>query len=128
DVPYAPRERREHQREALRDAAGVDAGAVQGDAALAAGALDLRRARARAGEEPAEWRHHVLAGLEDADQLRPIRQERCVEHAVRLEREQRVRVAAGMDAERAEPAELAGIAAHLRRIAYVHDRELELRV
>ena len=54
-----------YEREALGDAARVDARAVERRAALAAGGLQVRHVPG-AGIEPAEGRHHVLPGLEEA--------------------------------------------------------------
>ena len=88
-------ERRDHQREALGDAAGVDAGAVQRDAALAAGGLELRRPRramATGRTSPAASRRSCpLRGC-----ARPslgLSEHRAVEDAVGVHREQGVGVA-----------------------------------
>ena len=92
-VAHAARERRDHEREALGDAARVDARAVQRDAGRAARGLELRRAGARAREEPAERRDHVLARREEAPHLLGVREERRVDDAVGVEREERLDVA-----------------------------------
>ena len=94
DVGDRPRQRRDHEREPLGDAAGVDAGAVQGDAGLAANASN-RAALVGGRVEPAERRDHVLARLEDGGHHAGVGHERAVDDAVGVEGEQRVDVAGG---------------------------------
>ena len=57
--------------------------------------------------------HEVGAGLEDARHLVDVHPHRVVDHAVRLQREQRVDVVGGGDADRVESAELAHVRADL---------------
>src|SRR5262249_15051885 len=92
---------------------------------LPAGGLEVGDV-AGARIEPAERRHDVLARLEDAHDLLAVGDDRGVEDAVGLLREERLRVVRGDDAEAAEPAELAGVAAGLPAAGHPAAAEREL--
>ena len=121
-------ERRDHQRKALGDAAGVDAGAVQRDAAGVTGHLERREVLPSPRKEPTERRDDVLARAQDALDDCRIGEDRAVEDAVRVEREQRVDVARRGDAERCDPGQLARIATVLGATVDPASDQLELGV
>ena len=73
-------------------------------------------------------RNHVDARRQDAHQLVDVDPHRVVDHAIRLQREQRVDVIGGGDTERFDAAQLADIAADLVRRPGVAPDELEVRV
>ena len=127
DVGDRAREAGDHEREALGDAAGMDAGAVERRAALSARRFDLARVDPLR-VDPAERRHDVDAGPQDPDQDLRIRHQRAVDHAVGTEREQRVDVAGRADADRRAADEGPDILAFLRFAVDPTADELELRM
>ena len=99
DLGDRPGHGRDHQREALRDAAGMDAGAVQRDPGCLAHGVEPRPLLV-GREEPTERRHHVRARLEDAGHDARVGHERRVDRAVGVDGEGGVDVAGGGDADR----------------------------
>jgi hypothetical protein len=96
--------------------AGADAGSEDRRAALLAGFDDPVAALAEVGSgDERRRRHHVDARRQDADQLVDVDPHGVVDHAVRLEGEQRVDVVGGGDAQRGYADQLAGVAADLLR-------------
>ena len=71
-------------------------------------------------------RHDVHARRQDAHQLVDVEPHRVVDDAVRLQREQRVDVVGGGDAQRVDAAQLSDVAADLVRRPGVAPDELEL--
>ena len=113
DLVDAIADRRRHDREQLREA-GADAGAEHRRLALPARRFDAVATGTEVlpGDERGR-RHDVHPGREDAHELVGVGPHRVVYDAVGLQREQRVDVVRGGDAQRRDAAELARIAADL---------------
>ena len=124
-VCHRVRKRRHHEREPLGDPAGMDAGAVQRDATLGAGGLEVGDVLGLR-EHPADRRHEVLARAQDARDDLGIGEDGRVDHAVGVDRERLVDVGRRGDADRLAPDELADVAAVLGRAVYPAPDELEL--
>ena len=92
------RKGRDHERESLRDPAGVDPRAVQGHAGAPGDGVELLTLLGRR-IEPAERGDHVLTRLEDGGHHRRIREDRAVEDAVGLGGQQGVNVTGRSHAE-----------------------------
>jgi hypothetical protein len=90
--------------------------------------LDHSHIDRREGIEPAERSDHVLARLQDADDLRRVGEQRAVEDAVRIERQHAGLVAAREDADRAQAAQLADVAPDLVWRTDPGAGQLEVRV
>ena len=121
------RQRRDHEREPLRDPAGVDAGAVQGHAGLLGDGVELLALLGRR-VEPAQRGDHVLARLQDGGHHRGVGEDRAVEDAVGLGGQQGVDVAGGGHAEVVAAQERAEVDSLLVRAVDPGPGQLELGV
>jgi len=118
-------DRGDHQREPLGDAAGVDAGPVQGRPALAAGRLDRLDLR-RIGVDPPDRRHHALARAEQRGHLGVVRHQRAVDHAVGVQSEDLLGAGRRRDPDRVGAEDLADVLAVL--VVRVHPAADQLQV
>ncbi len=107
--------------------AGVDAGAVQRHAG---GAADGVEPGALVGGrvEPAQRRHHVLARLQEPGHDVDVGEDRAVDDAVGVERQERLDVAGGGDPDRSPSDERADVDAVLVGRVHPAARDLEIRV
>ena len=128
---------RERQRQHVVREPGVDPRREEGRPAGAARGLELVAhvgdERRRMHHRHQRRRHDVLAGRQDAGHvLRRLEGPQVgrggVADAVGVEREQRVGIGGRADARRRQTAQLAGVAAVLRRTAHPHAGQLQLRV